>query len=290
MEWINNTNILTEQTSGFLAEVYSHTLNPYSGCSFAGTLCGEYCYVQHNNWITKGRKWGFYGAKESHVEAYNVQYAKWKRKRIPKPMNIFMASSTDPYIPQEQKTKITRSLLRTMIDFPPDVLWLQTRSPLVLRDIDILCELAEKTTLFVAMTVETDKPFIEGLPKHSFSPRVRLDTARQLKQQGIPTHITVAPLLPLDSIETFFADIDTSCHRVILDHYLIGDGTPHRLEAGYRTKKTALPKILAENGYQKWLELDYFYELVAYATQLMGTERVKVSKEGFNDISPITIQ
>ncbi len=53
---VDNKSILTE-TSGFLSDGFTHTINAYSGCSFAGSLCGGYCYAQHNHWITRGRDW-----------------------------------------------------------------------------------------------------------------------------------------------------------------------------------------------------------------------------------------
>jgi hypothetical protein len=64
--WIENKSILTP-TSGFLGDGYSHTLNPYVGCSNAGSVCGIFCYAQHQFYITKNRPWGLYGAKRIHT-------------------------------------------------------------------------------------------------------------------------------------------------------------------------------------------------------------------------------
>ncbi len=75
-----------------------------------------------------------------------------------------MSSSTDPYQPIEHKEKITQSLLEIMVDNPPDFLLVQTRSPLVLRDIKMLQQLGTKVR--VSMTVETDR---EDIRKH-FTP------------------------------------------------------------------------------------------------------------------------
>ena len=92
MKWIDNKSILTEQKGGFLNNGYTHSLNPYTGCSFAGTLCGKYCYAQHNQFITKGREWGLYGAKKNAVTAYIKQYKslKFPRKKTTtiKPLRI----------------------------------------------------------------------------------------------------------------------------------------------------------------------------------------------------------
>ena len=77
---IENASILTP-TSGFLETGYTHTLNAYQGCAFAGSLCGTYCYAQHNQWITKGRAWGLYGAKRHIREAYRRDYDRIKRPK-----------------------------------------------------------------------------------------------------------------------------------------------------------------------------------------------------------------
>jgi hypothetical protein len=100
INWIENKTILTP-TSGFLASGYTHTLNPYVGCGFAGALCGTFCYAQHQHWIVRGRPWGLYGAKHDIRQAYQRDYDRIKRPRQgnPRPLRVYMASSTDPYVP-----------------------------------------------------------------------------------------------------------------------------------------------------------------------------------------------
>ena len=107
---IENASILTP-TGGFLAPGYTHTINVYQGCAFAGALCGLFCYAQHNRWITRGRTWGLYGAKRRVREAYRRDFDRIKRPKRgePGPLRIYMSSSTDPYIPQEKSLRLTRA-------------------------------------------------------------------------------------------------------------------------------------------------------------------------------------
>jgi len=173
--WVANTSILTK-TSGFLREGYTHTANLYAGCAFAGALCGTYCYVQHNRWLTKGRPWRLYGAKRHIREAYQRDYDRLKRPRrgVPKPLKIYMSSSTDPYLPQERQLGLTHALLEEMVQRPPDVLVLQTRSPLIARDRDLIVQLAARCTLWVSVTVETDMAHLPGFPPQASTPAERL--------------------------------------------------------------------------------------------------------------------
>ena len=85
---------------------------------------GTYCYAQHNHWITKGRAWKLYGAKRDIREAYRRDYDRIKRPKRgePKPLKIYMSSSTDPYLPQEKRLRLTWSILDEMDARPPDVL------------------------------------------------------------------------------------------------------------------------------------------------------------------------
>lgn len=70
---IDNKTILTA-TGGFLGDGFTHTVNLSQGCSFAGSLCGAYCYAQHNHWVTRGRAWGLYGYKKNVQDAYRREY------------------------------------------------------------------------------------------------------------------------------------------------------------------------------------------------------------------------
>ena len=157
VSWLDNKSILTP-TGGFLASGYTHTLNPYVGCAYAHSLCGSFCYAQHQNWITKGRPWGLYAAKRNIRTAYQHDYDQLKRptRGEPKPLRIFMASSTDPYVPQEPKLGLTRAILEEMQTRPPDVLVIQTHTILIQRDFNLIQALSRRCELWVSITVETD--------------------------------------------------------------------------------------------------------------------------------------
>jgi DNA repair photolyase len=278
---IENASILTP-TSGFLKTGYTHTINVYQGCAFAGSLCGTFCYAQHNRWITKGRTWALYGVKHDVREAYQRDYDRIKRPKRgePKSLKIYMSSSTDPYLPQEKTLRVTWSLLDEMRRRPPDVLVIQSHHTLVERDIDLIEELASRFELWISLTVETDMDRLPGFPPHASRPTHRLETLERFRSRGVLTQATISPLLPLAHPETFAHRLDLACDRIIIDHYLIGDGSPN----GWRTKRTSLAERLEANGFGAWNSLSKLWEIRSLLAGVLGEERVLVGCDGFNTV------
>ncbi len=281
LPWVANRSVLTP-TGGYLAAGYTHTVNLYQGCSFAGSLCGTFCYAQHNPWITRGRPWGLYGAKRDVQAAYRRDYDRLKRpaRGAPRPLRVYMSSSTDPYLPQERRLGLTRALLREMIDRPPDVLVIQSHTTLVERDLDLVRQVAARGEVWVSLTVETDRDRLPGFPPHASPPARRLATLRRFRDEGLRTQAAVSPLLPLADAAGFARRLGEACERVILDHYLVGDGSP----GGLRTRRTNLVALLERAGFADWTRLDKLWEVRDVFVGVLGPERVLVSREGFNAV------
>lgn len=272
-------------TGGFLGEGFTHTINLYRGCALGNSLCGLYCYARWNPYHTQGRAWGeFLDVKSGVVEAYRLQYDRLKRPAhgAPKPLRIFMSSVTEPYPPQERTARRTRSLLEEMLKRPPDLLVIQTHTPLVIDDLPLLLTLHRRCCLQINVTVETDKVTLpEGFPRQAYSPDARIQALKLLRAAGLHTIGTVSPLLPLDDPWRFARDLEQACDRVILDHYLLGDGSPE----GQRTRRTELPRLLEQSGYAEWTGLEKFHEIVGIFRQIFTDKRVGVSRTGFNAAS-----
>jgi DNA repair photolyase len=278
--WLEQRSILTP-TGGFLKAGYTHTLNPYSGCSFANGLCGVFCYAQHNGWVTRGRPWGLYGAKAEATALYARDHDRLRRPRrgAPRPLRIYMASSTDPYLPQEATLGVTRGLLEAMLERAPDVLVVQTRSPLVARDLDLLVALSARCAVWLSMTVETDQDPVPGLPRHATPIARRLEALEAFRAAGVPTQAAVSPVLPIGDLPGFAARLDAACDRVIVDHYLLGDGSH-----GLRTRRTPFVDLLVAGGHERWTRLEVLEEVRAGLAARLGEARVLVSCDGFNAV------
>lgn len=274
-------------TSGFLGEGFTHTINLYRGCPLANSLCGTFCYAQWNRYHTKGRAWGsFLDVKTGICEAYRRDYDRLKRPRVgpPKPLRIYMSSVTEPYPPQERSARRTRALLQEMLDRPPDLLVIQSHTPLVVEDLALLQVLSAKRALQVNITVETDKEALPpGFPRHMYPPRARIAALRDVRMAGITAVGVVSPLLPLDNPRGFAQALEHACDRVILDHFLIGDGS----RDGMRTRRSGFPERLIAAGYERWTRIDALREVEAtFREVFVDPKRVGVSCEAFNSVDP----
>lgn len=258
---------LLNKGTGFLSG-YSHSLNPYTGCTFG---C-SYCYVRQMPVSTfRGSEWGTWvDIKSEAAVVFRKELQKAKAKGA---VTIFMSSSTDPYQPIEYKENITRSLLEVMVADPPDFLFVQTRSPLVRRDIDLLSRLGTKVR--VSMTVETDREDI----RKQFSPHAppiaaRLKTLEILAGAGIPTQATLAPMLP--SSESFAKTLRPLVHRVCVDDYFMGDGS-----GGKRTRRLGIQEKYKELGLEQWYHPDAYRIVYERLKEYFTEDELFVSLQGF---------
>jgi DNA repair photolyase len=110
--------------------------------------------------------------------------------------SIALGTNTDPYQWVEGRYKLMRGIWEAMRDFsnPCSIL---TKSPLVLRDKDLLLEIAERTRVSACLSVPTlDEKAWRSTEPHTPHPRARLEAVAELNRIGIPTGILIAPLMP----------------------------------------------------------------------------------------------
>ncbi len=270
-------NVLT-RTRGYLATVTSHSLQPYRGCPLGRSLCGVGCYVRHNPWVTAGRGWGtFLEVRRNAARSYLAHVGRERRwgRRMAGRFGIFLSSSTEPFPPQERRFGVTRMVLRAMLAEPPDLLVVQSHSHRLVEVAELLAELGHRCELRAHLSIETDRQRLAGLPPHGSSVERRFEAARQLRDAGIRTVVTVSPLLPIADPEAFFARIARVADAVVIDHWIGGDGSPD----GRRTARTELPAAIAKID-PAAVRLDYRDHMVEIARRhLPGA--VGVSIDGF---------
>ncbi len=263
-----DTKQLLTPASGFL-EGYTFSLNPYIGCSFG---C-SYCYVRKMpvNLFRK-EEWGTWvDIKRNSQDRYLLEMKRARKKHDS--VSIFMSSSTDPYQPIEHDARITRSILEAMVEEQPDFLFIQTRSPLVERDIDLIKKFSNKVV--VSMTIETDLEHIRKIFSPSAPPiSARLRVLKTLVDEGIAAQAAIAPMLP--SSEEFASKLANIVDRVTIDDYFMGDGNN-----GKRTKSMGIEKLYIEHNLEEWYHPDAYKMVVDQFLHHFSDEQVFVSQEGF---------
>ena len=167
------------------SKVYDYVINPYKGCQHG---C-SFCYARFMKRFTGHREpWGqFVDVKVNASDLLRVEVHKKK------PATVWISGVCDPYQPIEEKYKLTRKCLKILAhnDWPVIV---QTRSPLVLRDIDIL---KEGRNFEVGLSVTTADDSIRKLfEPNAPSIKDRIDALDTLHRTGIRTYVMIAPMLP----------------------------------------------------------------------------------------------
>jgi DNA repair photolyase len=258
---------LLNKGTGYL-NGYSHSLNPYTGCTYG---C-SYCYVrQMPVALFRKEDWGSWvDVKQEAAALLRKELQKAKSKG---PVTIFMSSSTDPYQPIEYKEQVTRGLLEVMAEEPPEFLFVQTRSPLVQRDIDLLQRLKDKVR--VSMTIETDR---EDIRRH-FTPdappiAARLKALHLLREAGISVQATIAPILP--SSEAFPETLRPLVDKVCLDDYFMGDGS-----GGKRTRRLGISSLYEELNLEDWYDPSAYQRVYSRFRNFFSEKELFISQKGF---------
>jgi DNA repair photolyase len=266
------------RSSGYLKPVSSHSLQPYRGCAFGNALCGQYCYVRQNRILTRGEPWGsFLEARRNAAAAYRAHVAAeraWARRARGR-FGIFMSSSTDPFVPQEDRFRVTRAVLEAMLDEPPDGLIIQTHTHRVASYLDLYPALAARCDLRFHISIESDRETLPGLPPPASPLARRFEAAAALTAAGFRVFITVSPLLPIEHPRAFFERIAACASACVIDHFVEGDGTP----SGSRTRATPVPLAMAAL-LPRSVDLAYRDEMAAVACEVMPG-RVGVGTDGF---------
>jgi DNA repair photolyase len=240
-------------TSGFIAQAgFTHSLSPARNCTFACT----YCYVptmrvqgglRPEDW----RNWGRFTTFKSNAPAL-------LRQALRAEQVIYCSPLVDPYQPAEETEEMMPRILDALIERPPRVFALQTRGPLVLRDLARLRALARRTTLRVSFSITTDREDVRRLYEPHCAPiPARLEAVGRLRAAGIAAYATLAPLLPCNPAALVDLALAAS------DRDLIGD--PFHVRATKKcgaTTRAAAHRISQMRGFAEWHDPGFQAEIV----------------------------
>ena len=186
---------------------FEWTINPYRGCEFA---C-KYCYARYTHEFMELRD-----PREFEHKIYVKQnsapgHAEFERfadpaigallrrdlRRVKPGEQIAIGTATDPYQPAERRYGVTRAILEEFARHRGLDIGIVTKSNLVLRDSELLREIAGHNQLFVNLTITTlDTNLARILEPRAPRPDLRLDAVRRLTQAGVPAGVICAPVVP----------------------------------------------------------------------------------------------
>src|SRR4051794_14923459 len=168
------------------------TINPYRGCTHACT----YCFARPTHEFLD-----FDAGRDFEREiVVKVNVPELVRAELAKPSwkgeHVALGTNTDPYQWVEGRYKLMPGIWEAFRDFanPCSVL---TKSPLLLRDKDLLRQVAERAPVTASFSVPTlEESAWRATEPHTPHPRARLEAVAELNRIGIPTGILIAPLMP----------------------------------------------------------------------------------------------
>jgi DNA repair photolyase len=238
VELIESRSIFSPATGFIRRGGFEWTCNPYVGCTFS---C-KYCYAAFlpqnrraaedwGKWVTAKRNAADLAGRHAHKVAGQA---------------VYMSSVTDPYQPVERTLMLTRGILEALAPHQPR-LAVQTRGPLVVRDIDVLQE-------FRALRVNVSLPTDSERVRVQFEPKApplaaRWEALRQLTDAGLAVGVCVTPTLPVENPEAFAARLAAFAPAVLVCQDFHDAGGRFGADTGEGARR-----VLAETG---WGPADY---------------------------------
>lgn len=237
-------------TTGFIAQAgFTHSLTPARNCTFGCTYCYVptmriYAGLKPEDW----KRWGHFTTFKSNAAALLAGELKPDQR-------VYCSPLVDPYQPAESSEQKMPEILEVLLRGRPRVFTLQTRSPLILRDLPLLKRIAG---LRVSFSVPTNRNDVLRLYEpHAPTFEERLDAIRAFAAAGVETYATLAPLLPCDPEALVREAIRASGRDLIGDPLHVRSVKPR----GATTREAAF-RISEVQGFSEWLDPEFQHRMI----------------------------
>ncbi|RRW67737.1 PA0069 family radical SAM protein [Pseudomonas fluorescens] len=194
-----NTEVIIEKAKSIISRntspdlPFDRSVNPYRGCEHGCIYC--YARPSHAYWdMSPGLDFETrLIAKTNAAQVLEEQLSKPGYQCAP----INLGSNTDPYQPIEREHKITRQTLEVLLRYRHPVT-IVTKGSLILRDLDLLTELAQQRLVSVMISLTTlDDELKRILEPRAAAPKARLRAIRVMREAGIPVGVLCSPMIPM---------------------------------------------------------------------------------------------
>lgn len=237
--------------TGFLLEAgFTHSLTPARNCTFG---C-SYCYVptmrvqaglKPEDW----RHWGEFTTFKQNAAALLVPALRPNQA-------IYCSPLTDPYQPAEAEQQLMPAILKAVLENPPRVFVIQTRGPLILRDLNLLRQIP---SIRVSFSVTTDREDIRRIFEPHCAPiEERWRVIETLRDAGIKVAATLAPILPCNPEALIERALSTTTCPIIADPLHI-----RATKKSGATTRAAAIAIAEHHGYTEWLDPAFQSQILA---------------------------
>lgn len=248
-----NAKTILTPVSGFLKEAgFTHSLTPARNCTYGCMYCyvptmGLYGGLRPEDW----KHWGEFTSLKTNARELAA--------RALRPGQVIYCSPlVDPYQPAERQRPLMPRLLEAVARNPPEVFVIQTRGPLILRDLALLQELSSVTKLRISFSVTTDREEVRRrYEPHCESNNARLETIRRLREARLKVYATLAPLLPSNPERLAQMAIDASRRDLVGDPLHVRQTKPH----GATTRPAAF-NIARKHGETDWFKAEFQEQVV----------------------------
>jgi DNA repair photolyase len=239
LEQINARSIFRPATGFIKRGGFDWTCNPYLGCT--------YCYAMFLPQNRRPREdWGkWFQAKSNGVELARKQATKVAGQAL------YMPSVTDPYLPAEGSLELTRGILESLISYQSRLL-IQTRGPLVVRDLDLLKQFQ---SVRINMSIPTDCEETRQV----FEPKApplenRWEAIAQVRRAGVAVGICVTPMLPLENPNQFIEQLVTFEPDVLVMQDFHDSGGSFGADTGMKARKLLEKRSWTAASYQAFFQ------------------------------------
>jgi DNA repair photolyase len=265
---------ILSKTTGFIAEAgFTHSLTPARNCTFGCTYCyvptmGIYGGLKPEDW----RHWG-------QFTTFKTNAPELLRRQLRPNQVIYCSPLVDPYQPAEESQQLMPRVLDELAARPPRTFVIQTRGPLIVRDLARLVELSRRTELRVSFSLTTNREAVRKLYElHCAALDCRVQAIRELREAGITTFATLAPLLPCDPEELAGIALEETHNDIIGDALHVRSVKPR----GATTRDAAF-RISQKHGFAEWLDGDFQTEVVERIGRVVrqAGRRFATGPEGF---------
>jgi DNA repair photolyase len=172
--------------------MFDWSLNPYMGCVHRCTFCYVRAFELRADRPFDDRYGTSIRVKTNVAEVLRRELARasWQHE------DVAIGAATDPYQPAEGRYKLTRACLETLRD-AANPFSIITRGPMIVRDLDVLVEAAQRASVSVTFSVPTvDEEVWKRTEPSTAHPRQRLKAVKTLVEAGVNARVGMAPILP----------------------------------------------------------------------------------------------